>query len=93
MGFRVLAAVHGIEGHQTRSLGIADILGYGEGQRELSVSHAVGTVIKDLCTVIIDKCRIGTLTGSIIQPASDSLLSIADGSRHHTRKVIGQSLP
>ena len=89
---RLLIAVDGIEGHQSRTLGIADILGHGEGKRKLSVAHAVGTVIERLRTVVIDEGRISTLAGGIAQSTGDGLLGIADGSGHHTSETLSSRL-
>ena len=49
-------------------------------------------MIEGLRTVVIDEGRIGTLAGGVVQTTGDGLLGIADGSRHHTREVGGNSL-
>ena len=83
VGGRRAVAAQGVERHQAAALGVADVLGHGEGQPEAPCADAVGAAVEHLRAVTVDERLVGPVGTGVVQLAGDGLLGIPDGGGHH----------
>ena len=86
VSLQCLVAVDGIDLQQVLVCGIADVLGYSEGDAETAVGNAVATCINDVGTVS-ERERLRGLVG-IVHLADNGLLDIEYGDGSHPVEVV-----
>ena len=76
-GLGGLVAIHGIHVDECIVVRVADILGYGEGKRELTRLHLVAAVEQRVLSVVVDEGRLSTVTRGVVQSANDLFCDVA----------------
>ena len=85
MGCQRLVAGHGIERHQSATVGIADILWNGKGDAEPAFGHVVGSTEERLGAVFIHKGLIGLRC--VVLSAGNRLFGISYRQCHHAAEA------
>ena len=81
----LLIGTDGIEGYQSCSVGVANVLGQYELKREMPIPNAVATLVECARAVSVGERFFGS--GGIVQPAGDGFLYVSDGDGHYAIEI------